>query len=113
MSIGDHFRNKYEQSTAELFDRTKTGVFICTQAKKIGCWNVNKLEVQGLVFPNDPKPDRNGNLQILSEQIPLFFYKQLDPEEFYYRARFRNMAAVICVNVIQITRKENMKTFSD
>lgn len=85
------------QSSAEFFDE-KSNVMFYTQVNKdgIGCWNANKPytpETQGLVdtdsdalvFPNDLKVDRDGNLWVLSDRMPLFIYKNLNPNEYNYR----------------------------
>lgn len=93
--VGD--RGPNGQSTAEFFDE-KTKTIIYTQVNKdgIGCWNSRKPytpDTQGiidsdsdaLVFPNDLKIDRNGNLWVLSDRLPVFIYKKLNPNEFNYR----------------------------
>lgn len=90
-------RGQNGQSTAEFFDEM-TNVLIYTQVNKdgIACWNVNKpytADTQGiidsdsdaLVFPNDLKIDRNGNLWVLSDRLPAFIYKGLNANEFNYR----------------------------
>lgn len=38
-----------------------------------------------LVFTNDIKLDNERNLFILSDKMPLFIYKQLNPNEINYR----------------------------
>lgn len=93
--LGDRGHNG--QATAEFFD-DNTKVLFYTQVNKdgVGCWNSQKPyteENQGLVdsdsdalvFPNDLKIDANGNLWVLSDRMPVFLYKQLDPKEFNYR----------------------------
>ncbi|XP_031622828.1 protein yellow-like [Contarinia nasturtii] len=93
--VGD--RGVNGQSTAEAVHE-KTNVLFYTQVNKdsIGCWNINKefnLDKQGLVdsdgtalvFPNDLKIDRNDNLWILSDRLPVYMYKKLDPEQYNYR----------------------------
>lgn len=95
MVVGD--RGPNGQSTAEFFDE-KSNVLIYTQVNKdgIACWKVTKPyspETQGiidsdsdaLVFPNDLKIDRNGNVWVLSDRLPQFIYKKLNPTEFNYR----------------------------
>lgn len=85
------------QSTAEFFDEM-ANVLIYTQINKdgIGCWNANTPytpDTQGiidsdsdaLVFPNDLKIDRNGNVWVLSDRLPAFIYKKLNPNEYNYR----------------------------
>lgn len=62
----------------------------------IGCWNSNKAysaDTQGLVdsdsdalvFPNDLKIDTERNLWVLSDRMPVFLFKSLNPKEFNYR----------------------------
>lgn len=93
--VGD--RGENGQSSAEFYDE-KSNVLFYTQVNKdgIGCWKVNKPytpDTQGivdsdsdsLVFPNDLKVDTNGTLWVLSDRMPLFIYKQLNPEEYNYR----------------------------
>lgn len=85
------------QATASFLDEG-TKVLFYTQVNKdgIACWNTRKPyteENQGLVdsdsdalvFPNDLKIDRNGTLWVLSDRLPSFIYKQLDPKQYNYR----------------------------
>lgn len=100
-------RGSNGQSTAEFFDEM-TNVLIYTQVNKdgIACWNVNKPytpDTQGiidsdsdaLVFPNDLKIDRNGNLWVLSDRLPAFIYKGLNSNEFNYRILTGKVAELI------------------
>lgn len=93
--VGDRGLNG--QATAEYLD-PKTNVLFYTQVNKdaIGCWNANKEytpDTQGLVdsdsdalvFPNDLKIDNDGNLWVLSDRMPIFLFKKLDPNQFNYR----------------------------
>lgn len=93
--VGDRGQNG--QSSAEFLDE-KTNVLFYTQVNKdgVGCWNANKQynpDTQGivdsdsdaLVFPNDLKVDGDGNLWVLSDRMPAFIFKKLNPEEFNYR----------------------------
>lgn len=95
MVVGDRGANG--QSTAEFFDE-KSNVLVYTQVNKdgIGCWNTSKPytpDTQGiidsdsdaLVFPNDLKIDVMGNVWVLSDRLPVFVYKKLNPNEFNYR----------------------------
>lgn len=93
--LGD--RGPYGQATAEYLD-PKTNVLFYTQVNKdaIYCWNADKAytpDQQGLVdsdsdalvFPNDLKVDNDGNLWVLSDRMPVFLFKKLDPTQFNYR----------------------------
>ncbi|XP_053959654.1 protein yellow [Anastrepha ludens] len=93
--VGDRGMNG--QSTAEVYDK-ETGVLFYTQVNKdaIACWNVNRpydSESQGLidsdshtlVFPNDMKIDNDGTIWVLSDKMPLYLYKELDPAAVNYR----------------------------
>lgn len=93
--VGD--RGENGQSSAEVFD-SKTGVMFHTQVNKdgVGCWNTNKpynpdtaglvdSDSDALVFPNDVKIDANRNLWVLSDRMPVFIYKKLNPKEKNYR----------------------------
>lgn len=93
--VGD--RGPNGQSTAEfLYEKTNTLVYSQINKDGIACWNITKPytpDTQGiidsdsdaLIFPNDLKIDRNGNLWVLSDRLPTFIYKQLNPNEFNYR----------------------------
>lgn len=93
--LGD--RGENGQSSAEFYDDA-SGVLFYTQVNKdgVGCWNsAHKYtaDTQGLVdsdsdalvFPNDLKVDAERTLWVLSDRMPLFLYKQLDPKQFNYR----------------------------
>lgn len=103
--VGD--RGAKGQSSAESFDPSSNVLFY-TQVNKnaIGCWNVNKTfsqETQGivdsnpqtLVFPNDVKVDRNSNLWILSNRMPVFIYSKLGADHFNYRILVGKASEVI------------------
>lgn len=103
--VGD--RGKEGQSSAEFFDE-KTNVLFYTQVNKnaIGCWNVNKtytedklgivdLNAETLVYPNDVKIDRNNNLWILSNRMPIFMYRKLRIDQFNYRILVGKSSEVI------------------
>jgi hypothetical protein len=90
-------RGPNSQATAEFFD-PKTDTIFYTQINRdaISCWNVNKPCTPGnhglvdsdsntLVYPNDLKVDRDGNLWVLSDRLPLFWYAQLNANEVNYR----------------------------
>ncbi|XP_004533855.1 protein yellow [Ceratitis capitata] len=93
--VGDRGMNG--QSTTEVYDKD-TDVIFYTQVNKdaIACWNVKRpydLESQGLidsdshtlVFPNDMKVDNEGNVWVLSDKMPTYLYKELDPSAVNYR----------------------------
>lgn len=90
-------RGPNSQSSAEFYD-DETGVLFYTQVNRdgVGCWNSKKplnpdtqalvdSDSDSLVFPNDLKVDANRNLWVLSDRMPLFLYKELNPKEFNYR----------------------------
>jgi len=93
--VGDRGMNG--QSTAEVYDK-ETGVIFYTQVNKdaIACWNVKRAynpDTQGLidsdshalVFPNDLKIDSQGTVWVLSDKMPTYLYKELDPAAVNYR----------------------------
>ncbi|XP_055710597.1 L-dopachrome tautomerase yellow-f2 [Phlebotomus papatasi] len=93
--LGDRGQNS--QSTAEFYD-PHTEVIFYTQVNRdaIGCWNTNKpfnpdnqglvdSDSEALVFPNDLKVDPSGTLWVLSDRMPAFIYKQLDPQQHNFR----------------------------
>jgi len=93
--VGDRGMNG--QSTAEVFD-PETGVIFYTQVNKdaIACWNIKRPytpDTQGLidsdshtlVFPNDMKIDNEGTIWVLSDKMPTYLYKELDPSAVNYR----------------------------
>jgi len=93
--VGDRGMNG--QSTAEVFD-PETGVIFYTQVNKdaIACWNIKRPytpDTQGLidsdshtlVFPNDMKIDNEGTVWVLSDKMPTYLYKELDPSAVNYR----------------------------
>ncbi|KAK9310766.1 hypothetical protein QLX08_000068 [Tetragonisca angustula] len=85
------------QSSVSFLD-PNTGVLFYALASlnAIACWkprNMFKIEQQDfiyvdnvtMVFPNDLKIDRNGNIWILSDRLPAFMYSRLDPEDYNFR----------------------------
>lgn len=103
--VGD--RGERGQSTTESFD-ADTNVLLYTQINKdaIGCWNLNKpytpenqgiidVDSESLVYPNDLKTDRNGNVWVLSDRMPIFFYLKLNPDEYNYRILKGNISNLI------------------
>lgn len=90
-------RGAQGQSSAEFFDETSNVLFY-TQVNKdaVYCWNANKpytpdnlalvdSDSDALVFPNDLKVDRDGNLWVLSDRMPIFIYSQLNATQYNYR----------------------------
>ena len=93
--VGD--RGPDSQSTASYIHED-TGVMFYTQIQKDGvnCWNTNKplvkeniVEVasdnETMIFTNDLKVDGTGRLWTLTDKLPLFIYKKLDPNEVNHR----------------------------
>ncbi|TGZ53553.1 Protein yellow [Temnothorax longispinosus] len=85
------------QSSVSFLD-PKTGIlfYALTNLNAIACWRPqNKFTVQQqgyvyqdnvtMIFPNDLKVDRNGNLWILSDRLPVFMYSQLDLHDYNFR----------------------------
>jgi hypothetical protein len=90
-------RGPNSHATTEFFD-PKTNSIFYTQINRdaISCWNVNKpctpdnvglvdSDSVTLVYPNDLKVDREGNLWVLSDRLPLFWYRNLLDGEVNYR----------------------------
>ncbi|XP_046621388.1 protein yellow isoform X1 [Neodiprion virginianus] len=85
------------QSSVSFLDPS-TGIlfYALTNLNAIACWRsggkYNILE-QGrvymdnvtMVFPNDLKVDRQGNIWVLSDRLPTFMYGQLDPNDYNFR----------------------------
>ncbi|XP_026468229.1 protein yellow-like, partial [Ctenocephalides felis] len=93
--VGD--RGPKGQSSAS-FLHENSGVLFYTQVNKdgIACWNSGKPYnefTQGvvaqdpykLVFPNDLKVDYEDNVWVLSDRMPLFIYRDINPAEVNYR----------------------------
>lgn len=85
------------QSSVSFFD-PDTGVLLyaLTNLNAIACWrpqDVFSVRDQGIVyhdsvtmvFPNDLKVDRKGNVWVLSDRLPTFMYAELDPEDYNFR----------------------------
>lgn len=102
--LGDRGTNG--QSSASYFDE-KTNVLFYTQVNKDGvsCWNANKpynpdtqgavdTDTDALVFPNDLKVD-GDDLWVLSDRMPIFLFKKLNPNEFNYRILKGNITKLI------------------
>lgn len=86
------------QSSVSFLDQ-KTGVlfYALVNLNAIACWKTSNpsytMESQGrvymnnvtMVFPNDLKVDRTGNLWVLSNRLPKFMYQKLDPNDVNFR----------------------------
>ncbi|CAH1115367.1 unnamed protein product [Psylliodes chrysocephalus] len=85
------------QASSSSFDE-KTNVLFMTQLQRdgIACWNPRtRLEANNfvlvaqdhekLIFTNDISIDAERNIWILSDRMPVFIYRQLDPNEINYR----------------------------
>ncbi|CAH0555325.1 unnamed protein product [Brassicogethes aeneus] len=90
-------RGDNTQASASDFDE-KSNVLFLTQLNRDGlaCWNPRRkltsdnLELvasdkEELVFTNDLKVDRERNLWVLSDRMPAFIYRGLDPNQINYR----------------------------
>ncbi|KAM7351093.1 L-dopachrome tautomerase yellow-c [Cochliomyia hominivorax] len=110
--VGDRGMNG--QSTAEVYDK-ETGVIFYTQVNKdaIACWNVKRPytpDNQGLidsdshtlVFPNDMKLDSEGTVWVLSDKMPTYLYKELDPAAVNYRVLMGNNRELIKGTICQM-----------
>ncbi|XP_030753269.1 protein yellow [Sitophilus oryzae] len=85
------------QTSASVFDE-KSNSLILTQLNRDGvaCWNPKKPlnsdnfaliahDPEKLIFTNDIKIDDERNLWILSDKMPAFIYRKLNPQEVNYR----------------------------
>ncbi|XP_067014898.2 protein yellow [Anabrus simplex] len=89
------------------FIHEKTGVMFYTQPNKnaVGCWNIKKdfeenqdivaEDEETLVFVNDLKVCNNDNLWVLSDKLPTFLYRKINPEEVNYRILMAPVTAAI------------------
>nr|XP_018902711.1 PREDICTED: protein yellow [Bemisia tabaci] len=103
-------RGPNSQATASSLDE-KTGVLVYTQVNKdaIGCWNsvrhadeysadtngIIAADNETLIFPNDLKVDKNGNLWVVSDRLPQYIYKQLDYKDVNFRVLTASVAEAI------------------
>jgi len=100
-------RGDKTQASASDIDE-KTGVMFLTQLNRdaVACWNPKKPlnpenlglvaeDKEGLIFTNDLKVDSEQNLFILSDKMPVFIYRQLDPKQVNYRIFKVNVADAI------------------
>ncbi|EFA10662.1 yellow-c precursor [Tribolium castaneum] len=100
-------RGDQTQASASDFDE-KSNVLFLTQLNRDGvaCWNPKKplnsmnlaLVVQdkeALIFTNDIKVDAERNLWILSDRMPTFLYRKLDPSQVNYRIFKANVDELI------------------
>lgn len=93
-------RGPDSQATTSFID-PKSGVLFYTQINKngIGCWNSRKFpneysadtnalvasDNETMVFPNDLKVDRDSNLWVLTDRLPLFIYRSLKKDDINFR----------------------------
>ncbi|XP_050303842.1 protein yellow [Anthonomus grandis grandis] len=90
-------KGEKSQTSASVFDEKSSTVFL-TQLNRdgIACWNTEReltpenvpvviQDSERLVFTNDIKIDTERNLWILSDKMPQFLFRQLDPNEINYR----------------------------
>jgi hypothetical protein len=100
-------RGDLTQASASDFDE-KSNVLFLTQLNRDGvaCWNPRKplnpqnldlvvQDNQTLIFTNDIKIDSDRNLWILSDKMPAFLYKGLNPSEVNYRIFKANIDELI------------------
>lgn len=85
------------QSSVSFFDPS-TGVLFYALANlnAIACWRPQEtftrqqqdfiyMDNVTMVFPNDLKIDRDGNIWVLSDRLPTFMYSQLDLDDYNFR----------------------------
>lgn len=91
-------RGPNAQSSVSFLDKN-TGVlfYALVNLNAVACWRTSNpsynMQSQGriymsnvtMVFPNDIKVDSKGNLWVLSDRLPQFMYKELDPEDVNFR----------------------------
>jgi len=93
-------RGPNTQSSASYLDE-KTGVLFYTQVNRDGlaCWNTQSKADEynpdtnpliaadnvTMIFPNDLKVDPKGNVWMLTNRMPIFHYKSLDPNDVNFR----------------------------
>jgi hypothetical protein len=99
-----------------LFLDEKIGVLFYTQVNHdgVGFWNSKSKEYtseyqrlvtfdsETFVFANDLKVDHNGNLWLLTDQVPIFIYRVFYSESinFYiFKAQLRKSVSVVSVNL--------------
>ncbi|KYN03197.1 Protein yellow [Cyphomyrmex costatus] len=113
------------QSSVSFLD-PKTGIlfYALTNLNAIACWKPqNKFTVQQqgyvyqdnvtMVFPNDLKIDRNGNLWILSDRLPIFMYSQLDLHDYNFRILMGSTEQLIMGTVCDSTSPFTTTTIYD
>ncbi|XP_044759536.1 protein yellow [Coccinella septempunctata] len=111
------------QSTASFY-HSKTGVLFygLINLNAIDCWSTTKpytKEYQGriyqndvtMVFPNDVKVDQNDNLWVLSDRLPTFMYRKLDPLDVNFRILTAPVSEAIKGSVCETERSIVMDRF--
>ncbi|XP_076274875.1 L-dopachrome tautomerase yellow-b [Rhynchophorus ferrugineus] len=88
---------KGQSGTAFLDKKTGVLFYALIHLNAIACWRTTNpaytMESQGriymnnvtMVFPNDVKVDKEGNLWVLSDRLPTFIYSLLDRDDYNYR----------------------------
>lgn len=100
-------RGNKGQSGVSFFDPS-TGVlfYALPNLNAVACWRPQETftkQQQGMiymdnvtmVFPNDLKVDRDGNMWVLSDRLPTFLYSHLDPDDYNFRILTGSTAAAI------------------
>lgn len=85
------------QSSVSFLDPT-TGIlfYALTNLNAIACWRAGSkysildqgrvyMDNMTMVFPNDLKIDRQGNIWVLSDRLPTFMYSELNPNDYNFR----------------------------
>ncbi|XP_050499256.1 protein yellow [Diabrotica virgifera virgifera] len=101
------FKNDQGQSTSSEFD-VKANVLFTTQIQRdaIACWNPRKKldantfalvaqDHEKLIFTNDISIDAERNLWVLSDRLPAFIYRELNPNQINYRIMKMNIDSSI------------------
>ncbi|XP_054001130.1 protein yellow-like [Hylaeus anthracinus] len=90
-------REYNEQSSVSFLDpNTQVLFYALTNMNAIACWKPHKMfttQQQGIIymdnitmiFPNDMKIDKNGQIWVLSDRLPTFMYSHLNFEEYNFR----------------------------
>uniref|UniRef100_A0A182Q3X4 Yellow protein n=1 Tax=Anopheles farauti TaxID=69004 RepID=A0A182Q3X4_9DIPT len=105
-------RGPNTQSSSHAYDPT-TGVLFYAEVNRnsIGCWNTNKpfdpdnhgivhLDNEEMIYPADLRIDRDGDLWVISNRLPIWIYSKLNRTAVNYRiwrqSAFKAAAGTIC-----------------